>query len=337
MNKKQLVKFLTVLFTISACTNNPREVDISNVVIDYKFNRFDQDLMKLKNNVTDDKIQALRSSYGLFFERFNENMIQIGNSTRPDYPVNINSFLNDAAIATVYADVQKEFSSTEELSERLEDGFKRFRYFFPKKTVPHIATFVSGFNYPLAVTDSVLGIGLDMYLGKKYNYYKLMAIPQYQIDYMAKDYIVTDALRSWIQTEFENIEVHNNLMSEMIFQGKLLYALDYLMPNAADSIKMEYSNRQLEWLTNSEASIWTYFIDKNLLYSTRSSENMKYINPAPFTAGMPKESPGRVGAWVGYKIVSAFMDNNSALSIEQLMLEKDAQKILNQSHYKPKK
>ena len=112
-------------------------------------------------------------------------------------------------------------------------------------------------------------------------------MPQYQMDYMAKEYLVTDAMRSWLQTEFETMEAHTNLLSEMIFQGKLMYALDYILPEEEDSVKMEYSANQIQWLINSEAAIWAYFIDKNLFYSTKASENVKYINPSPFTAGMP--------------------------------------------------
>lgn len=337
MNLRKVFKFLTVLFTFTACTHNSKNVDVSGVKIDFQFHRFESDLQQLKPDASEQKIAALKKRYGVFFERFNENMIQIGNSDRADYPTNINNFLSDAAIATVYADVNREYANTENLSAQFEDALKHFAYYFPDKNVPHIATFISGFNYPLAVTDSVLGIGLDMYLGKKYNYYKLMALPQYQTDFMSKEYILTDAMRSWIQTEFESMDAHSNLLSEMIFQGKLIYALDYILPNEADSIKMEYTGKQLTWLKNSEASIWGYFIDKNLFYSTKSSENVKYINPAPFTAGMPKESPGRVGVWLGYRIVSSFMEKNSSLTLAQLMLEKDAQKILNASHYKPKK
>lgn len=337
MTLKHVCKFLTVLFTISACTHNSKEVDVSEVKIDFQFSRFELDLQTLKSDVSPERVSILEKKYGVFFERFNQNIIQIGSSKRADYATNISSFLNDAAIQTVFADVAREFASTEKLSEQFEDALKHYKYYFPDKLIPHISTFISGFNYPLAVTDSVLGVGLDMYLGKNYNYYKLMAMPQYQIEYMSKEYIVTDAMRSWLQTEFENNDAHNNLLSEMIFQGKLLYTIDYFMPTQPDSIKMEFSAKQLSWLENSEASIWKYFIDKNLLYSTRFSENIKYINPAPFTAGMPKESPGRVGVWVGYKIVSAFMKNNSSMTIPQLMNEKNAQKILNESHYKPKK
>lgn len=164
-----------------------------------------------------------------------------------------------------------------------------------------------------------------------------MAIPNYQVDFMSKHYIVVDAVRSWLQTEYEGMDVHKNLLSEMVFQGKLVYALDHLLPQEEDSVKLEFTAQQLQWVNNSEQSIWDYFIDKNLLYSTKASENVKYINSAPFTIGMPKASPGRVGVWLGYKIVSAYMERHKEITLAALMEEKNAQKILNDSHYKPRK
>ncbi len=337
MKIRHFLKFLTVLFTISACTSNKKDVDVSNVKIDFQFNRFELDMLQLRPGATSDKIAVLKKKYGVFFERFNENMIQIGNSSRPDYSANITSFLNDAAISTVFDEVAVVYKNTDGLAADFEKALKYYHYYFPTQIVPHIATFISGFNYPIAVTDSALGLGLDMYLGKKCNYYKLMAMPQYQIDYMSKEYLLTDGMRSWLQTEFESAETHKNLLSEMIFEGKILYALDFLMPEEQDTIKMEFSFKQLQWLNQSEAAIWAYFIDKNLFFSTKASENVKYINPAPFTAGMPKDSPGRVGVWLGYKIVKAYMESNPSITLAQVMQERDAQKILNQSHFKPKK
>ena len=337
MKIQHWLKFLTVLFTISSCSHSKKDVDVSDVKINFQFHRFEQDLFAMDKNAIATELPQMRKKYGNFFERFNENMIQIGNSSRADYPVNISNFLNDAAIIAVYKDVQKEYSNTDALQEDFESALKHYKYFFPDKIIPQVATFISGFNYPIAVTDSLMGVGLDMYLGKKYNYYQLMAFPNYQTEFMSKNYVVVDAMRSWLQTEFETMDAHNNLLSEMIFQGKIMYALDYILPQFPDTIKMEYTNKQLQWTQNSETSIWKYFIDKKLLYSTKPSENVKYINAAPFTTGMPKESPSRIGVWVGWKIVEAYMEKNSSITIANLMNEKDAQKILNASHYKPKK
>ena len=48
-----------------------------------------------------------------------------------------------------------------------------------------------------------------------------------------------------------------------------------------------------------------------------------------------KESPGRLGLWVGWRIVDSYMTNNKDVTLIELMGEGDAQKILEESFYKP--
>jgi hypothetical protein len=51
---------------------------------------------------------------------------------------------------------------------------------------------------------------------------------------------------------------------------------------------------------------------------------------------MPKESPGKVGAWLGWQIINAYMKENPNTTLHQLIDLKDGQKILTSSKYKPK-
>ena len=50
---------------------------------------------------------------------------------------------------------------------------------------------------------------------------------------------------------------------------------------------------------------------------------------------MPEESPGRIGWWVGWKLVDSYMKSNPDVTINQLFLERDCKKILTLSGYKP--
>lgn len=61
---------------------------------------------------------------------------------------------------------------------------------------------------------------------------------------------------------------------------------------------------------------------------------MKYLNDAPYTSGMPTESPGRTPAWVGFRIVEAYMKKSGA-TFEELMKEQDYHKILRVGAYRP--
>ena len=61
----------------------------------------------------------------------------------------------------------------------------------------------------------------------------------------------------------------------------------------------------------------------------------KFTGEGPFTTGFVKESPARTGVWIGWNIVKKYMDKNANISLDQLMHETDAQKILSLSKYKP--
>ena len=49
---------------------------------------------------------------------------------------------------------------------------------------------------------------------------------------------------------------------------------------------------------------------------------------------MSKESPGRLGYWVGFQIVNQYM-NNKSVSLQELMKNTNSQEILLKSKYNP--
>jgi hypothetical protein len=74
-----------------------------------------------------------------------------------------------------------------------------------------------------------------------------------------------------------------------------------------------------------------------MLFSVDQNQIMKFLSDGPTTNGFPKESPGAIGQWLGWKIVEAYVKNNPAITPEQLMKEQDYKKILHDSRYKPEK
>jgi uncharacterized protein YjaZ len=124
----------------------------------------------------------------------------------------------------------------------------------------------------------------------------------------------------------------------MIYYGKELYLKDLLLPEYTDADKMGYTPTQINWCEENESYMWRYFIEKEMLYSDDQKLKNRFINPAPFSKfylEIDTESPGRVGAWIGWQIVRSYMNNNE-VSLPQL-LETNAKEIFEKSKYKPKK
>ena len=224
--------------------------------------------------------------------------------------------------------------------QKLEDGltrsFRYFKYHFPKAEMPkQFVSFISGFNYNVTTTDSCLGISLDLYMGADNKYYQMLQWPRYKVRTMSKEYIVSDALRGWIIHCFDKNEAQSNLLSHMIFYGKIYYALDAVLPEAEDSVKIGYTAKQMEYCMQYKKNLWAHFSEKDRLFKNDLKELAPYVSEGPFTSAIGKQCPPRIAMYMGWQIVRAYMDKNTGVTLQQLMDEKDTQKILSRSKFKP--
>ena len=111
-----------------------------------------------------------------------------------------------------------------------------------------------------------------------------------------------------------------------------------MVPFKSDASKIGYTPDQLLWAEENEASIWTYFVENELLYSTDTKLNSRFINPAPYSKfylELDNESPGRIGAYMGWQIVRAYADN-SGEDLDVIM-RKSAKELFEESKFKPRK
>lgn len=321
--------------TFFSCENNPLEIDVSHINIQPQFYHFEQELFQKEGNISNKDIEQFHSDYQLFFSDFTSQIINIGDERRADFILQLNRFKNDENLNEVFTDVKKMYGDFSVYQPKITDAFKHYHFYFPEKAIPTIITYISGFNYAIATGENYLGIGLDMFLGNDYKAYDLLAIPKYKSQIMTKDYLVPSVMLGWISTEFEMPIAQPNLLEEMIHQGKILYLLDALLPKEENFLKLSYTPEQHEWCKQNNKEIWFYFMDNDLLYTKESTQIVKYMGEAPFTQGFPEGSPGRIGHWLGWQIVKAYMKKNPQITVPQLMNENDFQKILTKSKYKP--
>lgn len=341
MKKKLWMRFLIYSsLLLFSCNSDKFDIDISSIDIEIKIHRMEKEFFSINPDSTNKAHQQFNAEYGLFYQRFLENITGIGMVNDPAIAYSLKSFLSDKYMREVFEDTEKKFNGNlSDIHTGLTNAFRYCRYYFPQMVVPEIVTFVSGFQYAVAVTDSTLGIGLDMYLGSDYENYLKAGFPLYKIALMKREYIVPDAMKAWLMTEFfsDENQLPKDVLGTMIQYGKILYLSDAVLPATEDTLKTGYTASQLEWCNKNEFNIWAHLVDNELLFSTDPLTINKFFNDAPFTSGLPKESPSKIGAWVGWQIVKSFMENNPGISIPSLMQQKDAQEILNKSKYKPGK
>lgn len=334
LNIKYLVGILIVVGII-ACSRNPLKIDVSKINIQVKVGRLDQDLAQVNTENIKDIIPVLQKKYGEFFEVYNREILGIGGSQDSLYTTYLLTFLNDSSYIGPKHSSDSLFRNFEPYVNQLEQAFRHYKYYYPELRTSVICTYLSGFNQSIVTTPDVLGISLDKYLGSQCRFYRQLGIPDYKRRNMNPQKIVYDALYGLASQKFEYQGNTENLVSAMIHQGKLLYFLDAMIPEGPDSLKIGYTIEQLKWCDIHQAEMWSYLIEKKMLFSGDRMELVRFINPAPFTSPFGQKSPGRTGSWIGWQIVKSFMKKNPQVTLKALMEEDDYHKILNESGYSP--
>ena len=115
---------------------------------------------------------------------------------------------------------------------------------------------------------------------------------------------------------------------------QVMVLLDALMPETDATLKFAYTPSQMKWCEDNEFNAWREIVGKELLYSKDPKEIDRFMNDGPFTPGFPRESPGHLGEWIGFRMVQSYLKANPKVSFAELFAMQDPQAIL--KTYKPR-
>jgi len=337
--KKRNLFILLPLFILYCCNSDKLNVDVSSVETQpLQLLRLEDDLFALNSTNFDEQTEKIKSKYGTFYERFLINPLGVNGSKDSAYKALVLDFVKDQNVREAYDYVKKMYptSKFEHITSEVDACVKRFKYHFPKRKLPtRLITCTTGWNYAFAYLDSALVISLDMYLGDTSKFYQMLRYPQYQTRKMNEAHLLPDIARGWMLTEFDNNMPENTLLNHTIFYGKLYYAINALLPNTADSLIIGYTAKQMKTCAEYEKNYWSYFAEKNRLYENNMNTIRELTSEGPFTGAISKECPPRIAMWIGWQIVRSYMKNNDKVTLEELMDDTNAQKILSKSKYRP--
>jgi gliding motility-associated lipoprotein GldB len=330
--------FLSLLF--SACTRN-KKIDVSNIPVNVKIERFDRDLDALQTKPMNVQAAHLQNKYGVFYQDFIERILKAGSTQDTAYYKTLQEVFAGKAYTDLKHDVDATYKNMDKQDAELTDAFRRIKYYFPQKKLPKVYAYFSGFQAQTSIGDGYFAIGLDLFLGADSRFYPALIenFPHYISRRFTPDNITPRVVEGIAREDmFPEDEQNRSLLSKMIYNGKIMYFMDQVLPDVADSTKIGYTAEQIQWCNDYKASIWGYFLDENLLYETDYQKIQKYLNEAPFTPGLgdKNESAPKLAVWTGWQIIRQYMDKHPEVTLPKLMVEADAQKILNESKYRPK-
>ncbi|HEY4198304.1 MAG TPA: gliding motility lipoprotein GldB [Mucilaginibacter sp.] len=331
--------FLTSLL-LTACGRS-KKVDVSNIDVNVKIERFDHDLDAMRAKPMMQQAIFMEKKYGIFYQDFMERIIQAGTVRDSNYFTTLRDIFNSQSYKDLKHDVDSVYPNMDKQNEELTDAFRHIKYYFPQKKLPKVYAYFSGFQLQTPIGDGYVAIGLDEFLGADSRFYPALTenLPRYITRRFAPEYIAPRLVEVIAREDmFPPNDQDKSLLSKMVYNGKILYFMDRILPDVADSVKIGYTQKQMKWCDDYKSQIWGYFLEESLLYETDYEKIQKYIGEAPFTPGLGEknEAAPRLALWTGWQIVRQYMDKHPEETLPQLMAEKDAQKILNDSKYRPK-
>ena len=72
-----------------------------------------------------------------------------------------------------------------------------------------------------------------------------------------------------------------------------------------------------------------------MFFETNHLVKNKYLSERPQVFEVSPSCPGRIGRWLGWKIIKSYMENNPNIEIQNLLSNTDNKEIFFQSFYNP--
>ncbi|WP_400192389.1 gliding motility lipoprotein GldB [Hymenobacter sp. B81] len=322
---------IVVLLLASCSSDNARcelAPEVARVEAPVRLERLEKSFFQIR---TPDDARRFLDQNRLFSRYF----LQRGQVPDPILQQTLARLATNPGLQELSRQADSTFSDTTRWRGNLQQMFQHVRYHFPDFRVPQVKTFVSGLSQDLFINDSLLVISTDFFVGPRAKYRP--NVPNYILRRYRAEYVLpTTALA--VSSKYNKKQLTStSMLAEMIQHGKALYFAEKVLPCTDDSLLIGFPAKDLQNVNFNEAKIWGHLLEKNLLYSTSPFLIQKYVAERPNVPEIDKTCPGRVGQWVGWQIVRKYMAEHPNVTLPQLMATTDAQRILSESRYRPRK
>lgn len=168
------------------------------------------------------------------------------------------------------------------------------------------ATVVWGNQRPIVRVDSIVLIALNHFLGADYpGYY---GWPEYRRVNKAPK-MLPYAIASVIAATQYPMEMGDDatLLNWMLYEGALVEARMRLVENPMLHEALGYTTEQLEYAQDNCYDMWQEMSARQMVYDTDPLTIDRFVAASPSSPLMRSEAPGRIGCYIGYRIVKDYL------------------------------
>jgi hypothetical protein len=323
------IKLLLFCFILFISCQPDERPNIGNIDAKVNIQRFDRALFETDTANFSQEIRRIRESeFKIFFE---------SNPTESFWKQQRSlAFMNE-----LFKDSKVVFENIDKLAKEWEKSYAYARYFFNDLPVEiDLYTYISGleWDFPVIFVDSLSTafLSLDLFLGQDHPAYAHQ--PEYLLYLHDPKYIVTAFIREVLYSRIGRPREDMSLLSDMIYHGKYLYALEKITGQKSAEHLLNYSQNQMQFCAENERIMWRFFLEQDFIFDQREELKRRFINPAPFSKfymEFDNETPGMIGQWIGWQIVRSYMRKNPEIELAKMLANPDHRAIFAASGYKP--
>ncbi len=338
---------IAALLFFSGCTGDEKvpRPDVSGFDVPLTLLRFDKALRAVDTGAVAGALLSLDRQFGDFTQVY---FTEIAPVRRRDFDPEeqqdvFRAYLNYPVLQRVDSLVKVRFpdEKLEPLVEDFRQSLRYYQYYLPGAPVPDtLVTFFSPFELAAFLYgNDDIAISLDFLLGPDFNYEAVNPQEPIFSDYLTRTYTpehFTGRLLRVMLDELLPRPRSGRMIDYLVYEGKRLYLLERLMPEAEAHVVFEVSPDQMEWLRENEGPIYVHLQQEDALYTTDVQRIRRSTQPGPTSQGMPADSPGGAVNYLGYRIVEEYMKAKPGTSMTDLLAITDGQQLLAGARYKPR-
>ncbi len=333
--KKSALAILFGLFLFSQCTPDKKEEcafqpETVNIKIEVAFTSLEDSIpnFQTRQQVVDffSRHTAMRD---VFFNR----------SAYPDDSVFINELyrrFSNPAFDTLLMETKRVFGDGSQLKKEFTQAFTNLKYYYPEIQIPKIETVITGMESDLFVSDTLVIVGLDYFLGHGAKYQPNMY--EYMLRRYTKEFVVPSTMLLYgIDGRINAVNPEDKtVLADMIAYGKAYYFAKQMLPCVPDSVFIGYTSKEINGARENKDIIWKHLVEREVFFNTAKNIKQKYIDERPTTIEIGDQCPGRIGVWIGWQIVTEFVKKNGpSASLPKLMKLSNPEQILKGSKFRP--
>lgn len=280
-------------------------------------------------------LQKMNTEYRQPTKLLIEDVLAIGQVNDDHILQRLKTYYSDTTLLRLIADVEVQYPNLDTVEKGLTKGFRKLQKEVPTLPVPTIYSQISALNESVVLSDSLLGISLDKYMGEDYPLYKRFYY-DYQRRTMRPDRIVPDCFVFYLMSQYPfPMDYGRSLLDVMLHYGKINYVVQKILSYHSSEDVLGYSEAEKEWCQDNRKMVWEYIAKNDHLNATDPMVVRQYTKPAPSKIFFGEEAPALIGTWLGTQIISSYMKRHHKVSLQELLEMTDYERMFAESHFNP--